>query len=301
MLIQTISQHNARMPRHLDISLLRTFVSVHDRGGMTAAAVSLHLTQGAISQQIKRLEELFDTPLFDRKHRRLSLTSAGDLLLTKARALLELNDELWADMTDRTISGPVRFGVPYDLMGQELASALKAYEVAWPQAEVSLMCAASSELVAALERGEIDLALVEEPVTTTPQERFDVQCLNIECLVWVGAPGGGAFNKQPLPVSLVSQTCSFRPVILEALHTQGRAWRTVYESGNLEATRATVRADLAVTAWLAFTVPGDLQILPASSGLPDLPPFAINLYQRLNESQPATSELALSVIRAFRR
>lgn len=292
------------MPRHFDISLLRTFVAVHDHGGMTAAARSLHLTQGAISQQIKRLEEQFNTPVFERNHRRLSLTSAGDRLLTKARAMLELNDELWADMTERTISGPVRFGVPFDLMGQALASALKAYEIAWPQVEVSLMCGASGDLVAALERGELDLALVEEPVAEpvvkTGGRRFDVQCLSVERLVWVGAAGGNAFSKQPLPVSLVAPTCAFRPMIVRALQTQGRTWRTVYESGNIEATRATVRADLAVTAWLAFTVPNDLQILPASSGLPELPPFAINLYRRHDEAQSATSELALAVGRAFR-
>lgn len=292
------------MPRHFDISLLRTFVAVHDHGGMTAATRSLHLTQGAISQQIKRLEEQFNTPVFERNHRRLSLTSAGDRLLTKARAMLELNDELWADMTERTISGPVRFGVPFDLMGQALASALKAYEVAWPQVEVSLMCGASGDLVAALERGELDLALVEEPVAEpvvkTGGRRFDVQCLSVERLVWVGAAGGNAFSKQPLPVSLVAPTCAFRPMIVRALQTQGRTWRTVYESGNIEATRATVRADLAVTAWLAFTVPNDLQILPASSGLPELPPFAINLYRRHDEAQSATSELALAVGRAFR-
>lgn len=292
------------MPRHFDISLLRTFVAVHDHGGMTAAARSLHLTQGAISQQIKRLEEQFDTPVFERNRRRLSLTSAGDRLLAKARAMLELNDQLWADMTARTISGPVRFGVPFDLMGQALAAALKAYEIAWPQVEVSLMCGASGDLVAALERGELDLALVEEPVAEPVVEtgggRFDIQCLSVERLVWVGAAGGNAFGKQPLPVSLVAPTCAFRPMIVGALQAQGRAWRTVYESGNIEATRATVRADLAVTAWLAFTVPNDLQILPASSGLPELPPFAINLYRHHDEAQSATSELALAVVRAFR-
>lgn len=289
------------MPRHLDISLLRTFVAVHDRGSMTAAGDYLYLTQGAISQHIKRLEDQFDSPLFERQHRRLSLTGAGRRLLSKARALLDLNDEVWAEMTERSVTGPVRFGVPYDLMGQELASALKAYEVAWPQAEVALLCAASADLKAAFERGELDLALVEEPVARQQDERFDVQCLSVERLVWVGASGGSAFNKQPLPVSLVAQSCSFRPAIVAALQTQGRVWRTVYESGNIEATRATVRADLAVTAWLAFTVPDDLQILPAKSGLPELPAFAINLYQRYNAPSLAVSELATSVMGAFRR
>lgn len=287
------------MPRHLDISLLRTFVAVHDRGSMTAAATAMHLTQGAVSQHIKRLEAVFDAQLFERQQRGLSLTRAGDRLLAKARALLQLNDEVWAEMSEQIVSGPVRLGVPYDLMGQELASALKAYEIAWPDVDVSLVCAASEELVLALKRGEIDLALVEEPVTDARPGPFQVQCLNVERLVWVGAPGGSSFSKDPLPLSLVAQSCSFRPAIISALRDQGRAWRTVYESGNIEATRATVKADLAVTAWLAFTVPQELQILSASSGLPELPPFAINLYQRADETSLATDELASSIVRVF--
>jgi DNA-binding transcriptional LysR family regulator len=266
---------------------------------MTAAANSLHLTQGAVSQQIKRLEDLLSCPLFERQHRKLSLTGVGDRLLAKARALLQLNDEVWAEMSERIISGPVRLGVPYDLMGHELACALKAYEVAWPQAEVSLTCAASAELVLALGRGEIDLALVEECAMSARNDSFQVQCLAVERLVWLGAPGGSSFTKDPLPVSLVAQSCSFRPVIVSALKEQGRAWRTVYESGNIEATRATVKADLAVTAWLAFTVPDDLQILSVDSGLPDLPHFAINLYRRAGEASLATKELALSVAQVF--
>lgn len=289
------------MPRHLDISLLRTFVAVHDLGSMTAAAQVLHLTQGAVSQQIKRLEDLFDAPLFERQHRQLRLTGAGDRSLAKARALLALNDDLWAEMSQQAITGPVRFGIPSDLIGQELASALKAYEITWPHVDVSLTCAASGELLTALERGEIDLALVEEPVGHTRAGPFKVQHLCIERLVWVGASGGASFRKHPLPVSLVAESCSFRPAIVSALKGQGRAWRTVYESGNIEATRATVKADMAVTAWLAFTVPQDFQVLSEESGLPRLPSFAINLYQRSDEISLVTRELALSVVRFFER
>lgn len=287
------------MRRHLDISLLRSFVAVHDRGSMTAAANALHLTQGAISQQIKRLEELFSVPLFERRHRRLSLTSAGDRLLAKARVLLQLNDEVWAEMSEQSLSGPVRLGVPYDLMGEGLACALKDYEVAWPHADVSLVCAASADLVLAMERGELDLALVEEPAAQVRNASCQVQCLSVERLVWVGASGGRSFARDPLPVSLVAPSCAFRPAVVAALQEQGRAWRTVYESGNIEATRATVKADLAVTAWLAFTVPQDLQILSVESGLPELPPFAINLYHRPDDTSLAVQEMAHLIGRVF--
>jgi len=89
----------------------------------------------------------------------------------------------------------------------------------------------------------------------------------------------------------VADTCAFRPAVLAALHEHGRAWRTMFENGSIEATTATVRHDLAITAWLAFTVPGDLEILPAGVGLPALPPFSVNLHLARGEGRQGVVEL----------
>ena len=77
---------------------------------------------------------------------------------------------------------------------------------------------------------------------------------------------------------MVAESCAFRPAVLTALRDCGRMWRTVFENGNLEATTAMVRTDLAVTAWLVFTVPPWFEILSPESELPALPPYAINLH-----------------------
>ena len=61
-----ISKYNVQMLRNLDTALVRTFVTVADKASMTAAANALHLTQGAVSQQIKRLEEALGCSLFER-------------------------------------------------------------------------------------------------------------------------------------------------------------------------------------------------------------------------------------------
>jgi hypothetical protein len=136
-------------------------------------------------------------------------------------------------------------------------------------------------------QGEIDLALIEEPVGLSRGE-----CLAVDRLVWVGAKAGTAHLKTPLPVSLVAETCAFRPAVLAALRERNREWRTMFESGSIDATTATVRSDLAVTAWLASTVPADLDILPPDVGLPELPSFAINLYVPNGPVPAATAELA---------
>ncbi|WP_347558012.1 LysR substrate-binding domain-containing protein [Robbsia sp. KACC 23696] len=268
-----ISNHNATMYRNLDLQLIRTFSVVAHHGSMTVAANVLSQTQGAVSQQIKRLEAILDCALFIRGQRSLRLTASGDRLQGHARRLIELNDAVWHDMAQSTAAGKVRLGVPYDLVGTCIAPVLRSYGTLHPMVEIGLTCAASPDLLIALRNGEIDLAIVEEPVGPSAGE-----CLSVQRLVWVGAKEGNAHLKQPLPISIVSDTCAFRPALLDALAVHGRDWRAVFENGNLEATTATVSADLTVGAWLAGTVPADLHILSASDGLPPLPSYAINLY-----------------------
>ena len=63
------------MIRNLDTALMRAFVTVADAASMTAAAEALHLTQAAVSQQIKRLEDGFGPTLFDRARKGLAMFS----------------------------------------------------------------------------------------------------------------------------------------------------------------------------------------------------------------------------------
>ncbi|RWD88817.1 MAG: LysR family transcriptional regulator [Mesorhizobium sp.] len=277
------------MIRDIDTTLIRTFVTTSDKASMTAAANALNLTQGAVSQQIKRLEEVLGQSLFERDRRGLRLTRSGERLLDRAKRLLQLNDEIIAEMGGKAVAGRVRIGVPYDLVSTLLQPVLKTYAEAYPQVEISLVCASSPELAAALAAGTIDLAVIEERAGPTAGE-----CLAVDRLVWVGARGGSARLKRPLPVSMVADTCAFRPAVLAALGTHGLDWRTVFENGNIDATTATVRSDLAVTTWLASTVPADLDIL-SDPDLPALPNFSVNLHLPKHAIAPAAEAFAAHI------
>ncbi len=283
-----------KMTRNLDVSLLRTFIHVAESGSMTAAANRLHMSQGAVSQQIKRLEEVFGTVILERRRQGVRLTTPGERLLGKVRKLVDLNDEIWADIRMPEITGQVRLGVPYDLVGTHLPQALQAYARSYPTVDISLVSGSSSELADALSNGKIDLALVEEPL-----EFVRGECLAVERLVWVGRRAGGAYAKRPLPICLVSETCIFRPAIFAALKSADIEWRIVFDNASIEATSATVRADLAVTAWLASTVPSDLDILGTESGLPDLPDFAISLYLPKSSTSLACKAMAAQIKAAY--
>ena len=149
-------------------------------------------------------------------------------------------------------------------------------------------------LAKALAAGEIDLAIIEEPVG-----RSNGECLAVERLVWVGGKGGEAYLKRPLPLSIVSDTCAFRPVVFDALRRAGLGWRTVFANGSVEAITATVLTDLAVTASLAATVPPGLDILTTQSGLPDLATFGINLHMPRAQVSPIAQGLAQHIRDSF--
>jgi DNA-binding transcriptional LysR family regulator len=282
------------MNRNIDTALLRAFISVAETGGMTAAASLLNLTQAAVSQQIKRLEDAFEAQLFERDRRGLRLTGAGERLFGKAKRLLALNDEIWAEMTTPIYEGEVRLGIPYDLVNSYLPSVLKSFAHAYPKIQISLECEPSVVLLEALHAGKIDLTLTTE-LGCGPHG----ESLVTDRLVWAGAKGGSAYRQRPLPLSLGNESCAFRPPVFKALGESGIGWRAVSEVSNFDAMHATVQTDLAVMAVLASTIPPHFDIIGPGSGLPALPPFSINLYLPKTGATPITQELARHIREGF--
>ncbi|MBV8187262.1 MAG: LysR family transcriptional regulator [Alphaproteobacteria bacterium] len=283
------------MNKDLDISLLRSFLAVVDAGGVTRAASMLALSQAAVSQQIRRLEDALDCRLFEREGRRLALAPAGERLIAQARRLLALNDEVWSAMRKPPFEGELRLGVPYDIIASVVPPILRRFAKAQPRVRVSLVCEDSKVVRERLRSGAVDLALTTE----TDCGRHG-ETLRTDRLVWVGASGGDAHLKDPLPVSLGAPTCVFRPVAIEALGKVRRDWRAVCEVSRLEPVHAAIEAGLAVAPLLRSSVPERFEVLGREARLPALPEFRINLYAPPGLS-PAARDLADHVRAHFAR
>ena len=282
------------MSRNIDVGLLRAFVAVVETGSVTRAAQLLSLTQAAVSQQLKRLEELFGVALFDRVNRTMRTTPAGERLLAHAQRMLTHNDLIWSLMSEPQFEGAVRIGVAHDLVQPNIPPILKRFDRAWPRVEVSLTAATTGELLKALERGELDLGLTTEK--TTPKR---AELLLRDPLVWVGAVGGEAHRRRPLPVSLGGPVCAFRASVIGALADAGLDWRPMCEVSILDAMKATLYADTAVAPMLLSVVPEGLAVLGDESGLPELPPFSINLHMRRAPRAAVADEFAQFVRQEF--
>ncbi|MGI9352234.1 MAG: LysR family transcriptional regulator, partial [Rhizobiaceae bacterium] len=237
--------------RDIDVTLLRTFVSVVEAGGMTKAAGIQNLTQAAVSQQIKRLEELFDQPLFDRSQKKIQPTTTGEKLLSHAKRMVNLNDEIWSTMTAPAYEGEINMGVPHDIFKPFMPPILRSFDKAWPRINLILHSSGTLALLEELEEGQLDLIL-------TTEEKPGKDMLMADSLVWAGMRGGQAYRKSPLPVALGNERCTFRGVALEGLAEREIEWKLSCHVGTHDPIIALLEADLGVAPFMSKTVPDDL-------------------------------------------
>jgi DNA-binding transcriptional LysR family regulator len=277
----------------IDVSLLRSFVAVAETGRMTTAAKVVHRSQGAVSQQIKRLEDLFRTPLFERHAAAVRLTRDGERLMVAAHRIIALNDEVMSQMLAVEFSGEVRLGVPHDVVGMLMPPILRLFRQDHPNVLVTLVSDTSRTLKKSLVEGEVDLTLLTEP---QPGERG--LSLLSDRLVWVGAKGGDAHRRQPLPIALGQQDCGFRAAAVQALTRARVEWRAICQVGSLEPVFATLEADMAIAPFLSKTVPDRLAVF-SGSHLPKLPRQFVNLKLPSTRVGPLATELARYIREGF--
>ena len=180
----------------LDSDLLRTFLAVVDAGNVTRAANIVGRTQSAVSMQIKKLEDMLGDALFERHSRGVVLTPQGLRLLDNARRIVTLLDDTAAAMRQPALDGTVRIGIPEEYINSTLPKALGTFAAIHPGVEVTVQQGASMTNIAALEAGELDLAVVFEPGGRTKNE-----VLMMDPTVWVTSEQHRTDERRPLPIA----------------------------------------------------------------------------------------------------
>ena len=149
-----------------DLRTLRSFVTVAREGNVSRAAERLHLTQPAVSLQLKRLAEEAGLELFRRTAKGLDLTPDGEMLLKKAEQVLKAVDELGQTARRMTgsVRGTLRIGTIIDPDFIRLGSFLAGLLEAAPELRTELVQGMSGDVPVRLDRGEIDAGfMLEDP------------------------------------------------------------------------------------------------------------------------------------------
>ncbi len=151
----------------MEIRQLRAFTAIAETGTFTAGAQRVHVTQAAVSMQIRQLEMELGAPLFIRAPRRVILTEAGESLLERARRILREHDVAIAEIAELAGAerGRLRVGSASAMVSADpFPQILKELRERHPRAEVTIFSGTSEALVRQILAGELDVAFVSLPV-----------------------------------------------------------------------------------------------------------------------------------------
>jgi DNA-binding transcriptional LysR family regulator len=146
---------------------LQVFHTVARLLSFTKAAETLHMTQPAVTFQIRQLEEHFNTRLFDRTHNRINLTAAGQRVFEYADRILALYGEMDSRVRELTgdVSGILIIGASTTIAEYVLPGLLGAFQTRYPDVNVRLSVSNSLGVVHMVENNTVDVGIVEAPVS----------------------------------------------------------------------------------------------------------------------------------------
>ena len=146
---------------------LQVFHTVARLLSFTKAAETLHMTQPAVTFQVRQLEEYFNTRLFDRTHNRISLTEAGARVYQFSDKIFELYGEMENAVREMTgeISGSLTIGASTTIAEYMLPALLGDFRSRYPDVSIHLKVSNTDGIVSMVENNTIDLGVVEAPVS----------------------------------------------------------------------------------------------------------------------------------------
>jgi len=249
---------------------LQVFHTVARLLSFTKAADTLHMTQPAVTFQIRQLEEQFNTRLFDRTHNRISLTAAGDRVFEYADHIFELYAEMENGVRELTgdISGALTIGASTTIAEYMLPTLLGDFNARYPEVSIHLKVSNSEGIVSMVESNAIDLGVVESPVGN---KNLVVETCKQDQLVAIVPPGHPLAADVTIPFSDLlefpficrEEGSGTREVIndyLAGLPDCSAGLKVAMELGSPEAVKGAVEAGMGVSVVSKATVQKELKL-----------------------------------------
>lgn len=249
---------------------LQVFHTVARLLSFTKAAETLHMTQPAVTFQVRQLEEHFNTRLFDRTHNRISLTEAGKRVYEYSDRIFELYTEMENAVREMTgdVSGVLMIGASTTIAEYMLPALLGDFKKKYPDVNVQLKVSNSDGIVHMVENNVIDLGVVESPVMN---KNLVVEVCRMDQLVAVVSPQHPLSSREKVgidelleyPYICREEGSGTREVISEYMNGRGVSPGQVnltMELGSPEAIKGAVEAGMGVSIISFATVQKELKL-----------------------------------------
>jgi len=236
----------------LELSELRSFLVLAHHLHFGQAAEALHLSQPALTKQIRKLESKIGGSLLLRGYRRVSLTPAGEILRDRAQRLLreaETAEEI-ARLAVHGKAGLLRIGFGIASLAAGLPDILTRFRQQFPAVQVSMRDMSTPNQIEALEQGDIDIGFVRLPVERTDLVTVPVLEERLVAAIPQGMPyrkGLACLRSEPFVVIARSVSASFVDHLVRTCQAAGFSPRIVQEAVELFTVLNLVRGGVGVS------------------------------------------------------
>lgn len=281
---------------NIPIELLRALVAVVDHRSFTKAAVALGLTQPAVSTQIKRLQFLLDCEALDRSTHGIKLTPQGELIVSYARRLLSINDQI----VHIGGAGPrpelvIRVGTSSDYIASVLPSTLARFRDRWPDVRFIVRTGFSDALARELRGGSLDVMIGLS--TTRPH---DARHSWAQETVWVRGLTTEFDPNRPVPLVSYGEPCVYHRIAAQALKKAGLDWEDVFTGPSMISLSSAIVAGLGVMPIIRRRACDNGMIVWEDPPLPKLPDLYSGIYIREGGARAAYEQLADEIVETLR-
>ncbi|WP_276353426.1 LysR substrate-binding domain-containing protein [Cohnella caldifontis] len=270
---------------------LQVFATVAETRNFSRAGERLHMTQPAVSQHVRALEERYGVRLLERDNKSVSLTRAGEIVLHHAReigSLYRRMNEMVADLLHHT-GGPLAVGASYTFGEYVLPKALARFNLAYPDVRPSITIGNTFDIADKVRRRELDVGIVEGEEAGGG---LDEEWLSDDEMVIVAGASHplAALQAVRAPGMLAEETwvvrepgSGTRAAADRWLAAAGIAPRRLMEMGSIQSIKETVEAGLGIAFLSRLSVSKELKLgtvkLLRAPGLPFKRSFRILLRQ----------------------
>lgn len=276
---------------NIPTELLRTLVAVVDQKSFTKAAQTLGVTQPAVSAQIKRLQALLGTELFDKNVSAAALTPGGEAVVMYARRLLSINDQIFQLASAPAQRRPLRLGVTGDYFSPYLPRAFANFRKRWPFRRFEIVSGTNAKHLHDLRTGELDLILL---LTVDKPER-DAHHSWTEEMVWARGASPIDLSSDPVPLITRGENWMNHQMGIAALEKAGRRYEVTFIGPSILSLIAAARAGLGVVPSVRRRmISTDVVLL--TDELPKLPDAVCSIYISETGDSAMLKDLADEVV-----
>jgi DNA-binding transcriptional LysR family regulator len=277
--------------RNIPTDVLRTLVTIVDLGSFTKAASTLGLSQPAVSSQIKRLQFLLGGDLFDRRGQGIQLTPHGEMVLSYARRLLSINDQIVR--LGSTTPRPellIRVGTSSDYVAQLLPGTLGLFRDNWPDVRFIVRTDHYDKLMRELHGDELDVVVglsLDRPTEAHRSSQIEV--------VWVRGVSTELDPDSPVPLVTYGEPCAYHRVAVRALKEAGLHWDDVFIGPSIASLNNAVSVGLGVMPTSRHVAHDIGMPIWEDAPLPKLPDLHSGIYIRESGVRQAYEQLANAI------